>query len=690
MTSVRGELLGEGRRAALAAVTLGAAVLSFVAGKAARDALFLSELPVSALPGMMAGAAAAALASSLVFARLMRSIPPQRLLPASMFGSALLHALQFGLHPSAPRMVAVVAYLHVAALVPLLISGVWSIVSELFDPRAAKRRVGQIASGGAVGGVLAGLVAERAGAWVGLRGLLGVIAVVSFAGFVLSLGLVRAQRAPASRPLPPTAAPPQSVPFLVPLVAVLASMALASNALDYVLKVEAVDVHESTQGLLRFFALFHAGVGLVTFVFQSTITRRALESFGLGTTAMSAPLSVMVGVVMVFLAPGFANIAALRGLETASRLSLFKSSYEVLFTPLTEGEKRGLKTLLDVTVERLSDMVAAGCIFLLSFALVQPRSALLGFALFFMSVAAAACRRVERGYVRVLQQRLVHEPTGHRPDILDRTTLRTLRAMAPPPPSAPVGKTSAIIELIMDGAREVDDEAFQILIDSLATERTPDDALRLLRTVADGRAPELSALLLDPATPEACRRRLPRVLSVSRRHEIVEALLSALDDERFDVRFQSGRALYRMAHRGRGLALPPARIHAAMRAELSSQRAVLYAEKQTELSGELPLEREFLTERANRVLEHVFRLLALVAPREASVAAFHALSAADPQLRGTALEWLDAVLPAPVREALLPHLDGVEPPPRSLRSPQKLMDELMAKSATVRMAAAKD
>lgn len=674
----------------LAATTLGTTVLTFVAGKAARDALFLSELPVSALPAMMAGAALTALLSSLAFARLMRSVAPQRLLPVTMLASATLHAIAFASQPSAPRVVAVVTYLHVAALVPLLISGVWSIVSELFDPRAAKRRVGQVASGGAVGGVLAGIVAERAGAWVGLRGLLGVVALVTFVGFGLALVLARAQAQPASsRSQSQAAAPQRAVPFLVPLVVVLTSMALASNALDYVLKVEAVSMHESTQGLLRFFALFHAGVGLFTFVLQSTLTRRALESFGVGITATSAPVVVMIGVVLALIAPGFANIAALRGLETASRLSLFKSSYEVLFTPLTDSEKRGLKTLLDVTVERLADVVAAGCIFLLSFSLVQPRAALFGFALSFMAVAALACRRVERGYVQVLQQRLLHEPTSRRPDVLDRTTLRTLQAMAPTPPATPAGKTSAIIESILDGARELDDEAFQILIDSLATQRAPDEALRLLRTVADGRAAELSAMLLDPTTPETSRRRLPRVLSVSRRPEIVEALLTALGDERFDVRFQCGRALYRMAHRGRGLALPPARIYEAMRAELSSQRAVLYAEKQVELSGELPLEREFLGQRANRVLEHVFRLLSLVADRDATLAAFHAASDPDPQLRGTALEWLESVLPAPVRDALLPHLEDVERLPRSLRSPQKLLDELMAKSATVRMAAAK-
>ncbi len=690
MLSARSELLrDEGRRTALAAATLASVILAFVAGKAARDALFLSQLPTAALPAMMAAAAAAALLSSLGFARLMKSIAPQRLLPAGLAVSALLHLAEFAVMPRAPKAIAVVAYLHVAALVPLLISGVWSVVSESFDPRAAKRRVGQVASGGAIGGVLAGVVAERAGAWIGLRGLLAVIGAATAVALMLSLALARAKPR-ASAPTEESAADAsRSVPFLTPLVFMLAALALGGSALDYVLKVAAVEAHESTQGLLRFFALFHAGVGLVTFVAQSTLTRRALESWGLARTAASAPLSVAGGVALVFLSPTFGSIAALRGLESVSRLSLFKASYEVLFTPLSDGEKRGLKTLLDVTVERLSDVVAAGCIYILIFAFAEPRTPLLAFALLFMLLAALLSGRVERGYVRVLEQRLRRDPNLPQPDVLDRTTQRTLQALRPKPVRAASTEASGIIEAIMDGEREVDDDAFHILIDSLATERAPEEALRLLRTVADRRAPELAELFLDTGTPERTRRRLPRVLSVSRRPEIVDALLGSLQDERFEVRFQCGRALYRMAHRGRGMAPEPARIFEAMQSELSSQRAVLVADQQADLAGELPLEREFLSHRASRVLEHVFRLLTLVTEKDAALAAFHALTGDDDQLRGTALEWLDSALPGPVRVALLPHLDSVEPPPRSLRSPEKLMAELMAKSATVRMAAAK-
>ncbi len=44
---------------------------------------------------------------------------------------------------------------------PLLGSGFWLIATERFDPHTAKKRFGQIAGAGTVGGLIGGLVAER-------------------------------------------------------------------------------------------------------------------------------------------------------------------------------------------------------------------------------------------------------------------------------------------------------------------------------------------------------------------------------------------------------------------------------------------------------------------------------------------------------------------------------------------------
>jgi len=61
-------------------------------------------------------------------------------------------------------------------------------------------------------------------------------------------------------------------------------------------------------------------------------------------------------------------------------------------------------------------------------------------------------------------------------------------------------------------------------------------------------------------------------------------------------------------------------------------------------------------QRAEQSLGHVFTLLSLVLPREPLQIAFRGVNSEDRNLRGTTLEYLDGVLPAPVRQALWPYL----------------------------------
>ena len=64
---------------------------------------------------------------------------------------------------------------------------------------------------------------------------------------------------------------------------------------------------------------------------------------------------------------------------------------------------------------------------------------------------------------------------------------------------------------------------------------------------------------------------------------------------------------------------------------------------------------EFLKHRANKSLEHVFTLLALVLPKEPLRISFRGLLTKDQNLRGTALEYLESVLPLNVKNSLWPY-----------------------------------
>jgi hypothetical protein len=70
-------------------------------------------------------------------------------------------------------------------------------------------------------------------------------------------------------------------------------------------------------------------------------------------------------------------------------------------------------------------------------------------------------------------------------------------------------------------------------------------------------------------------------------------------------------------------------------------------------------------------------VLAIVLEREALQTALRALRGGDPTLRGTALEYLDNVLPPLVRDVLWPHLGSPQHPPPSGRSADEMRDDLL-------------
>ena len=186
-------------------------------------------------------------------------------------------------------------YLQVAGLGPLLGSGFWLLASERFDPRTARRHYGQIAGVGTLAGLAGALAAERVGALYGIAAMLPVLAAVSVVCAV-------ARSAGSRRPPRPmqtaagrdgrcarssSAESPQSglralakAPYLQNLAALVFLGTLAAAIADYVFKAAAVDSFGRGETLLRFFAVYYAGVSLLAFVVQTTVERAGARKTG--------------------------------------------------------------------------------------------------------------------------------------------------------------------------------------------------------------------------------------------------------------------------------------------------------------------------------------------------------------------------------------------------------------------------
>jgi hypothetical protein len=183
---------------------------------------------------------------------------------------------------------------------------------------------------------------------------------------------------------------------------------------------------------------------------------------------------------------------------------------------------------------------------------------------------------------------------------------------------------------------------------------------------------------------------LVSVLAASRRTEAFESLFEAMHDRRFEVRYRSARALSYLAGEIPGLRVDRDRVFEVVLREMAVERNIWETRQLIDLPDDdtSPMEAEVLRGRASRSLEHLFTLLALVLPRETVRLAFHSLHTGDRYLRGTALEYLETVLPEPVWQRLRPFLDDGEFETRPGRTSGQAMQELLASQESIVLALA--
>ncbi len=168
----------------------------------------------------------------------------------------------------------------------------------------------------------------------------------------------------------------------------------------------------------------------------------------------------------------------------------------------------------------------------------------------------------------------------------------------------------------------------------------------------------------------AVRRRIPRVLAVCRSQRAADSLLLGLEDIRFEVRFQCGRALAAIVAKQPDVRVDAADVFDVVQKEVAVGRPVWEGRRLLDRldDGEpATFVDDFIRSRASQSLAHVFTMLSLVLPAEPLQIALRGLHADDQNLRGTALEYLESVLPPTIREPLWPFLEDRRPAGRTVR-----------------------
>ena len=130
-------------------------------------------------------------------------------------------------------------------------------------------------------------------------------------------------------------------PYLKLLGVLVMLTALMSGVIDFAFKAEAAARYRDSESLVTFFATFYAAVGVLGFLLQSLLGRRILQRYGIGTTIAILPALIAMFGTVGSIATQLWSMVMLRGSHAIFVTSLFRSAFELLYTPLPPRLRMG-------------------------------------------------------------------------------------------------------------------------------------------------------------------------------------------------------------------------------------------------------------------------------------------------------------------------------------------------------------
>jgi len=449
------------RKQALAA---GLLLLVVMAGhtvlETARDSLFLARLPAAQLPWIYAAIAGASLLAAELNARARKRFA-RPLLGRSLLAGAIGSALFFWLFRQGVSWAPQALYVWVAVNAALATAQFWLMVSELFTVLEAKQLFALISAGGMLGAMLGGALARSVALGADDVWLLplggGLFLVAACAQVVMERRAARPERVTATAieaydPRPPRVhvRDLRSERYLQRLLALTLASAFAATLIDYLFKAEVARTLPAAE-LGSFFGTFNAVLSGAALLAQLLLAPRLLGSSGIGRSLWPLPLALALGTLGVLLAPALWTVLLLRGADGSLRYSLYRSSLEVLYLPLSTGTRARWKVMVDVVGQRGGQALAAGAI-LACLALGLEISGV-ALVVFVVAVAwLALATTMERRYIALFRAKVRAGALETRPEV-PALDMRSLESLVASLGSADDDEVLATIEMLIEYKR---------------------------------------------------------------------------------------------------------------------------------------------------------------------------------------------------------------------------------------------
>jgi AAA family ATP:ADP antiporter len=512
-----------------------------IAGKAARDAFFLSRYDKSILPLMYLLNAIVVTLAMVAFSRVIKRFSPAAGAALTLgFFSVTLLLIELKLD----GFMIGVLYVWMEVIGAVVILHAWLLTGDAFDPRQAKRLFGVIAAGGSIAAWAGGMGIAWAVARFGSSSLITVVAVaLGLAMCTAAYGSrFRAPR-PRSRSSPVVKAPrPWRLSSYVSSIAVLiAATAVVSAVIQYRFQVASVAAYPGRDQLVAFFGQFYAWTGAASLLSQLFLSSLLLSRFGVIAGLFVLPACFSLGSIFTLLSPSLFTAGFGRFSDLTFKFTVQNSSVEMLWLPVPPEERRSVKPFVSGTLKSVSEASAA----LLMFVFVKFTAAwvLSAFALSVCGVWVTTVLRLRSQYrqalLSVIEKRQLN-PEALRVSATDPIVVQSInRALRSSDEGEQMAALSfldglplhpwsvALRDLLADGSPEIRERVFtvagkdhDILPDQtvLSTCRAGGPLARIaIEVAAERRISELTHLLADFLNSEDPHTSLAAAVVVLRR-----------------------------------------------------------------------------------------------------------------------------------------------------------------------------
>lgn len=356
---------GEIVRALLMQLNIFLIITTLLIVKPTVTGLFLSDIGVEQLPKVFILVSVFAGLISSIYARFIGRFPLNRLIIYTLSISVFLFVL-FGTLLRLNILggwILYAFYIWVSIFGVLTASQFWILANVVFNVREAKRLFGFIGTGAIAGGIFGGYLTTLLAEPLGSENLIFVGAGLLFFCIPITIYVWKSQVLPSQTSFQRKKKIGKrdhafqiirKSAHLSYLAGIVGVSVIIAKLVDYQFNAVASAKIPDPDELTAFLGLWFSNFNLVSLIIQLLLTRRVVGMFGVGTSLLFLPISILFGATLLFFLPELWVVIILKTSDGSLKQSINKAAVELLALPIPLETKTQTKTFIDVFIDSIA------------------------------------------------------------------------------------------------------------------------------------------------------------------------------------------------------------------------------------------------------------------------------------------------------------------------------------------------